>query len=55
MVLMLHILGSVHELLLGGRLVYTGSDAAWATMHLRSVCLLITARLDVRLHSGTLL
>ena len=53
--LMLHILGPVYELLLGGRLVYTGSDAAWATMHLRPVRLLITARLDVRLHSGTLL
>ena len=52
---MLHILGPVHELLLGGRLVYTWSDAARATMHLWSIRLLITTRLDVRLHSGTLL
>ena len=52
---MLHILGTVHELLLGGRLVYTGSDATWATMHLRSISLLITTWLHVRLHSGTLL
>lgn len=53
--LMLHILGPVRELLLGGCLVNTWSDAARATMHLRPVRLLITARLDVRLHSGTLL
>ena len=55
MVLVLHILGPVHELLLGGRLVYTWSDAARATMHLWSIRLLITTWLDVRLHSGTLL
>ena len=55
MVLMLHILGPVHKLLLGRRLVYPWSDAARATMHLRSIRLLITTWLDVRLHSGTLL
>ena len=53
--LMLHILGPVYELLLGGRLVYTWSDAARATMHLRSIRLLITPRLYLRLHDGTLL
>ena len=53
--LMLHILGPVHELLLGGCLVYTWSDTAWATMHLRPIRLLVTTRLDVRLHSSTLL
>ena len=53
--LMLHILGPVHELLLGRRLVYTRSDAARATVHLHSIRLLVTTWLDMRLHSGTLL
>ena len=57
MLLLLHILGPVHELLLGRRLVYAGSNAARATIleHLWPCRLLVAGRLKVRLHNGSLL